>query len=235
MLTLEGVTLRHDAFQLEARFSVPKGARVAVIGPSGAGKSTLLAAIAGFQPLAAGRVVWDGEDMSAFHPGARPMSILFQDNNLFPHLSVADNVGLGLRPDLRLSRAEADRVAAVLARVGLEGLGDRKPRALSGGQAGRVALARVLLRARPLMLLDEPFAALGPGLRQDMLDLVADLCAEIGATLLMVSHDPEDARRIADHIVFVEDGKAEAPAPTEQLFAAPSEALARYLGSRPPK
>src|SRR5690554_5365380 len=118
VLTLENLLIEQTDFRLAANWSVATGARVAVIGPSGAGKSTLLGAISGFVPLTAGRVLWDGRDIGPLTPGDRPLSILFQDNNLFPHLSVAQNVGLALHPGLRLGRAERDRVAAALERVG---------------------------------------------------------------------------------------------------------------------
>lgn len=231
MLTLENVVITQGDFRLCADFTVEKGARIAVIGPSGAGKSTLLSVIAGFFPAASGRVLWDGRDITGMAPGQRPLSILFQDQNLFPHLTVAQNVGLGLRPDLRLSADEAARVAAALARVGLTGMAARKPAALSGGQQSRVALARALLQSRPLMLLDEPFSALGPALKSEMLDLVAEIAAETGATVLMVSHDPADARRFADEVIVVADGKAEPPRPTEALLDDPPPALAAYLGN----
>jgi len=230
MLRLEGVRVVLGEFTLQADWQVPAGARVAVIGPSGGGKSTLLGAIAGFVPLAAGRILWEGRDLARLAPGARPSSILFQDNNLFPHLSAAQNVGLGLRPDLRLSAADQARAATALARVGLEGYGARLPAALSGGQAGRVALARALLRARPLLLLDEAFAALGPALKADMLALVGDILDETGATLLMVTHAPEDARRLCDLTTVVVDGRASVPAPTGALLANPPPALRDYLG-----
>lgn len=230
MLKLENLRLTQGDWTLEADLGLPAGTRCALIGPSGAGKSTLLGAIAGFVPPARGRILWQGQDLGSQAPGARPVSILFQDNNLFPHLTTAQNVGLGLRPNLRLTADEHARVAEALARTGLQDFGARKPAALSGGQQSRVALARALLRARPLLLLDEPFAALGPALRAEMLDLVARICAETGATLLMVSHDPGDARRIADQTIVVADGRAAPPEPTEALFADPPEALRRYLG-----
>lgn len=163
-------------------------------------------------------------------PGQRPVSVLFQDQNLFPHLSVAQNVGLGLRPDLRLTPADRDRVAQVLAEVGLEGLADRRSADLSGGQQGRVALARVLLRARPLLLLDEPFAALGPALKSEMLALLARIADRTGATVLMVTHDPEDARRFAPQTILVEGGVAHPPVPTGPLLDDPPPGLRAYLG-----
>lgn len=228
MLRLEHLDLRQDSFRLQADLSVPTGARVAVIGPSGAGKSTLLMAVAGFFAPAAGRVLWDDRDLAGVAPGDRPLSILFQDQNLFPHLTLAQNLGLGLRADLRLDAGQRAQVDAALRRVGLAGMGARKPAQLSGGQAGRAALARALLRARPLLLLDEPFAALGPALKAEMLELVAELAGE--ATVLMVTHDPADARRFADQTILVADGIAHPPVPTAGLFDDPPPALRAYLG-----
>lgn len=230
MLTLEHVTITQGDFSLSADFSISDGRRVAVIGPSGAGKSTLLAALCGFVPLSGGRVLWDGRDITGDAPGQRPMAMLFQDNNLFPHLTVAQNVGLGLRNDLKLSEADRAAVNAALHRVGLGQWADTKPGQLSGGQQSRAALARVLVQARPVIVLDEPFAALGPALRRDMLDLLRDLATEQGATLVMVTHAPEDVRHIAQEVVFVEGGIAAAPQPATELMDNPPPALRAYLG-----
>ncbi|TNC72215.1 ATP-binding cassette domain-containing protein [Rubellimicrobium roseum] len=230
MLRLEGLELAQGAFRLAADLSVPRGATVALLGPSGGGKSTLLAGIAGFLPPRAGRVLWDGRDLGPLPPGQRPASVLFQDNNLFPHLSAAQNVGLGLRPSLRLSSPERERVAAALARVGLQGLGDRRPAQLSGGQQARAALARVLVQERPLVLMDEPFGALGPALKAEMLALTSEVLRGRGATLLLVTHDPEDARALADLVVVVAEGRASPPAPTAAVLADPPPALRAYLG-----
>ena len=227
MLRFDGVRIAQGSFTLIADWTVPAGAKVALIGPSGAGKSTLLLALAGFVPLAAGRVVWDGHDLGPLMPSARPVSILFQDQNLFAHLTVAQNLGLALAPNLRLSAGQQAHVAEVLERLGLAGLGDRRPGALSGGQMGRAALGRVLLQARPVLLLDEPFAALGPALKADLLALVAEVAAD--ATVLMVTHDPADARRFADLSVMVAQGIASAPVATAALFADPPAALRDYL------
>jgi len=230
MLRLEGAEIVQDDFRLAAQMSLETGQKYAVIGPSGAGKSTLLNALCGFVPLARGRLVWNGQDITDALPAARPMTMLFQDNNLFPHLSVAQNVGLGLRPDMRLGRDDLDRVARALARVGLSDHAGKRPGALSGGQQSRAALARVLVQARPWVLLDEPFAALGPALRNEMLDLVQDLVAETGAGLLMVTHAPGDVRRIADQVIFVEGGRAAAPQPAAALMDNPPPELRDYLG-----
>lgn len=230
MLTLEDLTIEQGDFRLTADWSVPEGSVTAIVGPSGGGKSTLLSVIGGYFAPTSGRILWEQADIGVLPPGKRPVSTLFQDNNLFPHLTVAQNVGLALRPDLRLGAEEKGRVEAALAEVGLEGFAGRKPGTLSGGQASRAALARILLQSRPLVLLDEPFSALGPAMRREMLDLVADKLK--GRTVLMVTHDPEDAKQIADLLVMVDGGVACAPVPTAEAFASPGPALAAYLGRK---
>ena len=230
MLRLEKLRLILDDFTLEANFSLQQGRKAAVIGPSGAGKSTLLAAIGGFLDPVEGRILWDDRDLTHVAPGQRPIAMLFQENNLFPHLSLAQNVGLGLRPALRHTVAERALIEGAISRVGLTGYEARKPGSLSGGQQSRAALARVLVQNRPLLLLDEPFAALGPALRHEMLDLVSDLVTETDATLLMVTHAPEDVRRIADDVIFVESGRAHAPEPAATIMENPPPALRAYLG-----
>ncbi|MFN3845453.1 MAG: ATP-binding cassette domain-containing protein [Paracoccaceae bacterium] len=230
MLRLENLVLAQDDFRLSADWSVEAGEKVAVIGPSGAGKSTLLSAIAGFFAPVSGRVLWQGADLAPLAPGARPVTILFQDQNLFPHLTTTQNVGLGLRPDLRLTPAQSRQVDEALDRVGLAGLGDRRPGQLSGGQIGRASLARALLRARPVLLLDEPFAALGPALKVEMLTLVGQVADDTGALVMMVTHDPRDAMAFAEKTVLVADGIAQTPAPSAPLFANPPPALRAYLG-----
>lgn len=230
MLRFDAAEVRLGDFRLGADFGIDAGARVAVIGPSGSGKSTLLGMVSGFVPLSSGRVTWQGRDLGTMAPGARPVSILFQDQNLFPHLNVAQNVGLGLRPDLRLSADQKAAVMRAIADVGLAGKETSLPAQLSGGQQSRVALARVALRARPILLLDEAFAALGPALKAEMLGLLRRISDENGATVLMVTHDPDDARAFAPETVVVIDGIAEAPVPTDALLNDPPPALAAYLG-----
>lgn len=231
MLRLDGLQYREAGFSLSATFDVDPGARVAVIGPSGAGKSTLFNLISGFLPPDRGRVLWAGQDLSNQPPGRRPIAMLFQDNNLFPHLSAAQNVGLGVKPSLKLTAQDKQRVTQALNRVGLEGMGARRPGQLSGGQQSRVALARLMVQNRPLVLLDEPFAALGPALKNEMLDLVAAMVTDSGATLMMISHDPEDARRIAPQTVLVAEGVAHPPQPTDALLDNPPPVLRAYLGA----
>ncbi|SFR35984.1 ATP-binding cassette domain-containing protein [Litoreibacter janthinus] len=231
MLIFEDIEIRQGDFALRANLSIEAGLKVSVIGPSGAGKSTLLSALGGFVPISSGRILWNNEDITHTAPAARPLAMVFQDSNLFPHLTVAHNVGLGLKPNLKLTADETARVATALARVGLEGFSGRKPAALSGGQQSRVALARVLLRDKPIMVLDEPFAALGPALRVEMLSLVAEIAQERGLTVLMVTHDPKDARQLDGSTVLVADGVAHEPVLTGPFLDAPPEALRKYLGS----
>jgi thiamine transport system ATP-binding protein len=232
VLQLDHLILTQGGFRLTADWSASPGQRIAIIGPSGAGKSTLLSAIAGFFPAKAGAVQWNGQDLGGVAPGQRPVTILFQDQNLFPHMTVAQNLGLGLRPDLRLLPEDRTRVDDALTRVDLQGFGPRRPAQLSGGQASRAALARALLQARPILLLDEPFAALGPALRAEMLALVREVATETGALVLMVTHDPEDARALGGDTCFVADGVAHAPVETAKLLADPPAALQDYLGRK---
>lgn len=230
MLELTNIRVMRGDFVLNADLQIARGGRVAVIGPSGSGKSTLLSLIGGFLKPQQGQIQWQGKDLAPLSPGQRPVSFLFQDQNLFPHLSVAQNVGLGLRPDLRLSRDQQAQVQSALSQVGLQDKGPRKPENLSGGQQSRVALARVLLRAKPILLLDEPFSALGPALKSEMLTLLSRIADETQATVLMVTHDPGDARAFADQTIVVDEGRAATPQPTKALLQNPPAALRAYLG-----
>ena len=231
MLELDQIDITLGDFRLKADLSIEEGARVAVMGPSGGGKSTLIGAIAGFVAHA-GEIRWQGARIDRLAPAERPLSILFQDNNLLPHLNLFDNVALGIDPRLRLSADQRRAVMQALERVELGGLGARLPAQLSGGQIGRAGLARVLLRARPMILLDEPFAALGPALKDGMLDLVAEIANEQRATVLMITHDPLDARRLCPASLIVADGRAAPPADTQTLLDNPPPELAAYLGRR---
>jgi thiamine transport system ATP-binding protein len=205
----------------------------ALLGPSGSGKSTLLNLVAGFETPDSGRVLIGNDDVTALSPAARPVSMLFQENNLFAHLDVARNVGLGRSPSLKLTAEDKTAIAEALERTGLAGKEHRLPRELSGGERQRVALARILVRNRPVLLLDEPFGSLGPALRGDMLELLVGVQAERRMTVLFVTHQPEDARRVADDMVFLEDGAVAAAGPTETFFSeAGPEVFRRYIGAQ---
>ncbi|MBZ9557541.1 MULTISPECIES: ATP-binding cassette domain-containing protein [unclassified Modicisalibacter] len=182
------------------------GECLAVQGPSGCGKSTLLSLIAGFLEPAAGWLGWSGESWRDLPPWQRPLTTVFQENNLFEHLPVWANVGLGLAPDLRLDAAAHRRIRAGLTMIGLDGLHDRLPEALSGGQRQRVALLRALLRERPLLLLDEPFSGLDADNRRALWGQVREQ-RERGVAVLLVSHDSEDIRALADRRCQLDDGR----------------------------
>jgi thiamine transport system ATP-binding protein len=228
---LNAVTFRYEAMLMRFDLAVEAGESVAIIGPSGAGKSTLLNLIAGFEVPLSGSIRLSGIDVDALPPARRPVTMVFQDHNLFAHLSIFDNVALGIDPGLKLKNGDGARVDAALAEVGLAGLGQRKPEQLSGGERQRAALARALVRNRPLLLLDEPFAALGPKLRREMLDLVSALRRTRGLTVLFVSHQPEDAHHGADRVAFIQAGQVRIFATTDVFFAEPRSAeVAAYLG-----
>ena len=199
-------------------------------GPIRRWKIYFLAALAGFLPVSSGAVLWNGQNITGLRPAQRPMAMLFQDNNLFPHLSAKRNVALALTQRRYLSSIRQEQVKAALSRVGLGGFEASKPGELSGGQQSRVALARVLLQDKPILLLDEPFTALGPALKNEMLDLLQTLAQERQATVLMVTHDPNDALRIADETLLLSDQVLSPPQPTQQVMASPPKALAAYLG-----
>jgi len=231
MIRLEHALFRYEDMAMDFDLAVPKGALVAVIGPSGSGKSTLLALIAGFEEPLAGRILIDGADMAGIPPAERPVSMIFQDHNSFAHLDLWQNVAIGIAPSLRLDAGQKARVESALAKVGLLDLRHRRPGEVSGGERQRVAIARALVRDKPVLLLDEPFAALGPALRNDMLDLLCRLQKEHGLTVLMVTHQPEDAVRAASLTAFVDAGRVLALRPTRDLFrAADLPQLRDYLG-----
>jgi len=231
MLEIENGYYVHSSFALSISLKVKAAELVAVLGPSGAGKSTLLNIIAGFETLQSGRLLIDGRDITALPPAARPVSMVFQDNNVFPHLTLRQNVALGVASNLKLNVAQDDSVDFALARVGLTALAQRKPGAVSGGERQRVGLARVLVRSTKVLLLDEPFAALDPGLRQEMLALVQEITVERQLATLLVSHQPLEIRGAANNVAFVAEGAVEQSASPEAFFANSTDgAIARYLG-----
>jgi thiamine transport system ATP-binding protein len=223
------LTLGEQAFHFDCSFDA--GAITAVVGPSGSGKSTLLNLISGFARPESGRVLIGGENVSLLAPSARPVSLVFQDNNLFSHLDLFTNIGLGIHPSLRLAPADRQAVSVALERVGLAGFERRLPGSLSGGERQRAAFARALVRHKPVLLLDEPFAALDPGLRAAMVELLADLHGETGATIVLVTHDPRDVERLAKGVVFLEAGRVLVQTETVEFLARSDiEAVRRFVG-----
>lgn len=231
-VALGNVAFSYGETSMNFDVSYAPGVVTAVMGPSGSGKSTLLNLVAGFETPNQGKVLIGGRDVTGDPPAERPVSMVFQENNLFAHLTVEQNVGLGRSPALRLSPDDKHAVSEALAQTGLSGKEKRLPRELSGGERQRVAIARVLVRDRPVLLLDEPFASLGPALRTDMVDLVAEVQRERGMTVLFVTHQPEDARRIAQKIVFVDAGAVVASGDAATFFSRDGpEAFKRYIGT----
>lgn len=213
--------------------TVSAGEVLSLIGPSGSGKSTLLNLIAGFLPASRGRILLDQQPIQDLAVAQRPVSIVFQQHNLFPHLDLYTNVALGVNPSLRLLPAQVEAVREALARLGLAELQRRKPGELSGGQRQRVALARALVRRRKILLLDEAFAALGPAMRSELIELVKLLVREQDMVALLVSHQPNDALIASARTAFICAGRVAALAPTAQLLQQqePLE-LREYLGSQ---
>ena len=209
MLKLENLSFsyRDSAGPHEYRFdlSVELGMIAGLTGRSGSGKSTCLDLIAGFLQPSGGRLEIGGKDVLPLPPGERPVTILFQHNNLFDHLSAGDNVGLGVNPSLRLSAQEKTAVMSALDRVGLASLAKAPARRLSGGERQRVALARSLVRQRPVLLLDEPFSALDAETRSEMLDLVREIVSDNNLAALMVTHDVRDCERVAERRYKIEN------------------------------
>ncbi|MET3482564.1 MULTISPECIES: ABC transporter ATP-binding protein [unclassified Methylobacterium] len=200
-----------------------------LLGPSGCGKSTLLRMIAGFERPTAGRILLGEADLTALPPHRRPVNMMFQSYALFPHMSVAGNIGYGLKG---LGRAAAaNRVADLLRLVRLDGFGDRRPDTLSGGQRQRVALARALAREPKLLLLDEPLGALDRGLREETQGELRAVQRRLGTAFIVVTHDPEEAMMLADRIGVMEGGRLIQVGPPAELYRRPaSRFVAGLLG-----
>ena len=235
MLRIEGLEFAYDiapAAPMRFELEVADGEVLSLIGPSGSGKSTLLNLVAGFLPARSGRILIDEVAIEGLAVGERPVSIVFQQHNLFPHLDLYTNVALGVEPSLRLDSAQIEAVRDALARLGLEQLQKRKPGELSGGQRQRAALARALVRKRKILLLDEAFAALGPAMRAELIELVKELVREQGMVGLLVSHQPRDALIASARTAFICDGQVAASAATAKLLEQTDlSELRNYLGS----
>jgi iron(III) transport system ATP-binding protein len=233
MIRLEGVTKRFgDVVAVDAAsFCVERGEVVALLGPSGCGKTTLLRLVAGFERPDAGTVEIDERPVSGrgvwVPPERRRVGMVFQDYALFPHLTVAENVGFGLP-----RRARPVRVAGLLAIVGLESIGGRYPHELSGGQQQRVALARALAPAPELVLLDEPWSNVDPFLRESLRSEVVEIVRPLGVTVVLVTHDREEAFSLADRIALMRDGRVVQEGTSEELYFAPvSRWAAEFVGA----
>jgi len=214
---------------ISANLSLESDKIYAIIGPSGAGKSTFLNLISGFSEISSGSILWNEQEISGLPPSKRNISILFQDNNLFPHLSVWRNLALAVSHWPKISNYDEGKLRSVISEVGIQGLESRKPSQLSGGQQSRVALARVLLQRNKILLLDEPFAALGPSLKDQMLELIEKIAKKRGLLVLMVTHDPADANKIASQTIVVKNNKVHPPLDTNKALDPINGPLADYL------
>jgi thiamine transport system ATP-binding protein len=231
MLEVSALRFAFEDFDSSYDLVLPKGSFTGLIGPSGGGKTTLLDCLAGFSRPASGRITFDGVDLLPLAPAARPTAVIFQDFNLFPHLSARDNIGLAIRPNLRLSATEQTALHDALNAVELSDKAGRLPGELSGGERQRVAIARALVSGKALLLLDEPFGALDPGLRRAMIELIDRLRKERQLTVLLSIHTPWDLLDHADWLAFIDDGRVAAFGTAQELLErGDNVAISRYLG-----
>lgn len=210
---------------------IERGEFVSLLGPSGCGKTTTLQMIAGFVDVTSGQILLDGRDLAHVTPAKRGLGIVFQSYALFPHMTVAQNVGFGLEMR-KVSRAERDqRIASVLELVGLQTMADRYPRRMSGGQQQRVALARALVIEPNLLLLDEPLSNLDAKLREEMQGELRDIQERTGLTTILVTHDQSEAMALSDRVVVMNKGAIEQVGPPEAAYQTPaSHFVAGFLG-----
>ena len=232
MLTINNLVchLGNTSFQFNTAFS--PYACTALVGSSGAGKTTLLNALAGFVEAISGDIIFQSQSLLPLLPAQRPFTSLFQEHNLFAHLSVFDNVALGIHPGLRLDEEQRSLVTQALEQVGLGHKMAQLPNNLSGGQRQRAALARAIVRRKPWLLLDEPFNALDPGLRQEMMGLLKKLQTDYKLSIILVSHDPEEALQLATEVMFIAEGGVYWKGSGEDFFRQQDEAFQRYLGAK---
>ena len=233
LLEVDGLTRRFVAGESPAvdrvSFTLGEGELMALLGPSGCGKTTTLRMIGGLEQPDAGRVLLRGRDITRLPVEKRGIGIVFQDYALFPHLNVRDNVRFGLRG---MGRADsAARAEEMLALVGLQGLGDRKPHQLSGGQQQRVALARTLAVSPPLVLLDEPFSNLDAAMRVETRQEVRRLLKRTGSAGILVTHDQEEALALADRIAVMERGRVLQIGTPDEIYRNPATRfVAAFIG-----
>jgi spermidine/putrescine ABC transporter ATP-binding subunit len=212
--------------------AIGRGELFALLGPSGCGKTTLLRMIAGFETPDAGTIRIQGQDVTRVPPHKRPVNMVFQQYALFPHLTVAENVGFGLRYQGLASREQARKTGEALALVRLTGFEKRRPDQLSGGQRQRVALARALVLEPQVLLLDEPLAALDPNLRREVQVELKSLQRELGISFVFVTHDREEALAMSDRIAVMSQGRVEQVGSPAGVFESPeTEFVARFLGA----
>ncbi|MFC4783198.1 ABC transporter ATP-binding protein [Nocardioides sp. MAHUQ-72] len=233
MLQIEDLTVSYDGVPavVDVSLDLRDGEVLAVLGPSGCGKSTLLRAVAGLEVPTAGSVRWDGRDLAGVATHRRGFALMFQDGQLFDHLTVARNVGYALRIRRTPRPRVARRVEELLELVGLEGYAPRLPSTLSGGERQRVALARALAVEPRLILLDEPLSALDAGLRERLAGDLREILRTAGTTALMVTHDHEEAFTVADRLAVMREGRLVQSGAIGEVWRAPADPdTALFLG-----
>lgn len=196
MLTLENLSLTLGSNQYCFNLLANTERVSAILGKSGSGKSTLLNVIAGFLAADSGTLQWQEHSLLKMPANQRPVTTLFQQHNLFTHLTVEQNIGLGISPDLKLTTQDAQNIESVLEEVGLDGYAKNNASKLSGGEQQRVALARCLLRKQPILLLDEPFSALDESTRYEMIELTSGVINKHNLCVVLVTHNKDDARML---------------------------------------
>ncbi|MFN8195532.1 MAG: ABC transporter ATP-binding protein [Nocardioidaceae bacterium] len=233
MLQLDHVTVTYGDRPAvdDASLQLARGQVLAVLGPSGCGKSTLLRAVAGLEPVASGRVLAEGRDLAGVPTHRRGFALMFQDGQLFPHLTVGRNVGYALRLQRVPALRATARVEELLALVGLAGHADRLPATLSGGEQQRVALARALAVDPRLLLLDEPLSSLDAGLRERLASDLREILRAAGTTTVLVTHDHEEAFTVADRMAVMREGRIVQEGAIADVWAGPADAdTALFLG-----
>ncbi|MDE1461053.1 ATP-binding cassette domain-containing protein [Spartinivicinus poritis] len=203
MLELLSVQVKQGDNLFTYNSQVSKGAFCRIVGPSGAGKTTLLETIAGFNHIVAGEVSWQGQSFTYQKPESRPVSMMFQQDNLFAHLSVYTNIALGVRPSARLNAEERQQLQQLCVQLGIVDQLEKQPTQLSGGQQQRAALARAIIHKKPILLLDEPFSALDKKLREDCIALTDTMRKQYNLTVLMVTHHPKELDQVATQTIEI--------------------------------
>jgi len=233
MLSIRDLTVRFGATVAvdDVSLELDTGQVLAVLGPSGCGKSTLLRAVAGLEPTYTGSIAYDGHDLAGTPTHKRGFALMFQDGQLFPHQSVARNIGYPLRLRHASRTCVEGTVTELLELVGLPGLGDRMPTTLSGGERQRVALARALAVSPRLLLLDEPLSALDANLRERLAGDLRDIVRRAGTTALLVTHDQEEAFAVADRMAVMRDGRVVQSGTLDEVWRHPVDRdTAAFLG-----
>ena len=231
MINFDHILYRYQQQTMNFHFSVAAGEKIAILGPSGAGKSTLLSLIAGFQFAESGTILLNNEDHTRTPPASRPVSMLFQENNLFAHLTAEQNIALGFHPGMKLNAAQKVQLEQIAEQVSLTPLLKRLPSQLSGGQRQRVALARALVMKPRILLLDEPLSALDAQIRKHLRQQIRQIQRELNLTTIFVTHDQEEAMLMSDRIFLMNKGEIVQSDTAENIYTQPAnEFVARFMG-----